>query len=98
VGDGVDLWLSDSYNWDMGTHSVADAKNRLSELIDRALAGEEVVISRHGHAVVALHSVGGQAAAMSLRDLDWLAARRVGEAASADAGSLVSEMRDDDAG
>ena len=32
------------------THSVADAKNRLPELIDRALEGEDIVITRHGPA------------------------------------------------
>jgi len=31
-----------------------DAKARLSELVDRAQAGEEVVISRHGRAVAKL--------------------------------------------
>jgi len=31
-----------------------DAKARLSELVDRAQAGEEVVISRHGKAVAKL--------------------------------------------
>jgi prevent-host-death family protein len=30
------------------THSVADAKNPLPELIDRALEGEDIVITRHG--------------------------------------------------
>ena len=30
----------------MSTYSVAEAKNRLPELIDRALKGEEVVITR----------------------------------------------------
>jgi len=30
----------------MGKHSVADAKNNLSKLIDRALEGESVVITR----------------------------------------------------
>jgi antitoxin (DNA-binding transcriptional repressor) of toxin-antitoxin stability system len=29
----------------MGNHSVAEAKNKLSELIDRALKGEGVVIT-----------------------------------------------------
>jgi prevent-host-death family protein len=33
-------------------YSVADAKNTLPKLIDRALEGEEVVITRHGKAVV----------------------------------------------
>jgi len=29
------------------THSVADAKKRLPELIDRALEGEDIVITSH---------------------------------------------------
>ncbi len=33
---------------------VAEAKDRLSELIDRAEGGEEVVITRHGRAVATL--------------------------------------------
>ncbi|MFL5257013.1 MAG: type II toxin-antitoxin system Phd/YefM family antitoxin [Rhodopila sp.] len=32
----------------MTQHSAAEAKNQLSDLIDRALAGEDVVITRHG--------------------------------------------------
>lgn len=38
----------------MTTYSVADAKNRLPQLIDRALDGEEVVITRRGKPVVEL--------------------------------------------
>jgi prevent-host-death family protein len=36
------------------TYSVADAKNTLPKLIDRALRGEEVVITRRGKPVVEL--------------------------------------------
>jgi prevent-host-death family protein len=32
----------------MSTYSVADAKANLPRLIDRAMQGEEVVITRHG--------------------------------------------------
>jgi prevent-host-death family protein len=35
-------------------YSVAEAKNTLPRLIDRALQGEEVVITRHGKPVVEL--------------------------------------------
>ena len=35
-------------------YSIADAKNRLPKLIDRALDGEEVVITRHGKPVAEL--------------------------------------------
>lgn len=38
----------------MGTYSLADAMNRLPSPIDRALAGEEVVIARHGKPVAEL--------------------------------------------
>jgi antitoxin (DNA-binding transcriptional repressor) of toxin-antitoxin stability system len=41
----------------MAEYSVADAKNHLPKLIDRALAGEEVVITRRGKPVVALKRV-----------------------------------------
>jgi prevent-host-death family protein len=38
----------------MTHYSVAEAKNGLSGLIDKAMAGEEVVITRHGKPVVEL--------------------------------------------
>ncbi len=38
----------------MGKVQLHEAKARLSELVDRAQAGEEVVISRHGKAVAKL--------------------------------------------
>jgi prevent-host-death family protein len=41
----------------MTTYSVADAKAGLPRLIDRAVAGEEVVITRHGKPVAALKPV-----------------------------------------
>jgi prevent-host-death family protein len=41
----------------MAEYSVADAKNRLPTLIDKAEAGEQVIITRHGHPVVELRPV-----------------------------------------
>ncbi len=41
----------------MARYSVATTKNNLSSLIDKALAGEEVVITRHGKPMVALSTV-----------------------------------------
>ena len=41
----------------MSTHTVAEAAGHLSELIDRALKGEGVVITRHGEPVVELKPV-----------------------------------------
>ena len=62
----------------MSTYSVADAKNQLSELIDRALQGEGVVITRHGRPVVELRPIPEPARSVTSADLDWLAAHRVG--------------------
>lgn len=81
----------------MAVHSVAEAKNHLSDLIDRALAGEGVIITRHGRPVVEIKPVQASPQPISPADLDWLAARRVGrKPMTGDAGSLVSAMRDDD--
>jgi prevent-host-death family protein len=41
----------------MSEHSVGEAKAHLSSLIDRAMAGETVVITRHGRPVVTLRPV-----------------------------------------
>ena len=41
----------------MARYSVATTKNTLSSLIDKALAGEEVVITRHGKPMVAMSVV-----------------------------------------
>jgi antitoxin (DNA-binding transcriptional repressor) of toxin-antitoxin stability system len=80
----------------MSTHSVAEAKNRLSELIDRALKGEEVVITRHGRSVVELKAIPEPAQPVSAADLDWLAERRIGRGRVAeDAGVLLSNLRDE---
>jgi prevent-host-death family protein len=81
----------------MGTHSVTEARNRLAELIDRALKGEGVVITRRGRPVVELKPILGPARPVSAAALDWLAARRVGtRRAEEGAGALVGRMRDED--
>jgi prevent-host-death family protein len=81
----------------MTKHSVAEAKNRLPELIDRALEGEEIVITRHGHPVAELRGVLQAPKALTDPELDWLVSRRAGRGRSKkDAGASVSRMRDED--
>ena len=81
----------------MSTHIVAEAKNRLPELIDRALKGENVVITRHGRPVAELRPIPKPGGKVSAASLDWLAARRVGaKRVDEDAGTFVSRMRDED--
>lgn len=38
----------------MNTYGAFEAKNRLSELLARVERGEEIVITRHGHAIARL--------------------------------------------
>ena len=81
----------------MSTHSIADAKNHLPALIKRALAGEPVVITRHGQPVVELRPVAPAPRRVTQSDIDWLDAHRVGaEPAREDAGVTLSRMRDED--
>ena len=80
----------------MSSHSVVEAKNQLSELIDRAVRGEEVVITRHGRPVATIKPVIRTAKPMSEADLEWLRERRVGAPAEEDAGAYVSRARDED--
>lgn len=82
------------------THSVAEARDRLSQLIDRALAGEDVVITRHGKPVVTLRPVEPPPRHVTQADLDWLAERRalVKPRGGPDAATLVRQMRDEGPG
>lgn len=58
----------------MAAFSVADAKNRLPSLIDKVLAGEEVIITRRGKPVVELRPASRQAAPAAATH-EWLRAR-----------------------
>jgi prevent-host-death family protein len=60
----------------MTTYSVADAKNGLPRLIDRALEGEEVVITRHGRPVAELRPIQAQSRTGSMATYEWLKRRR----------------------
>jgi prevent-host-death family protein len=82
----------------MSEHTVTEAERQLSNLIDRALAGEGVVITREGKPVVELKPVRQRAAKpVTAADMDWLAAHRVGnKLPKEDAATLVSRMRDED--
>jgi antitoxin (DNA-binding transcriptional repressor) of toxin-antitoxin stability system len=68
----------------MSTHTVAETKNQLSKLIDRALKGEHIVVTRRGQPVIEA-------------DIEWLRARRARLPRSkVDAGTFVSQMRDEE--
>ena len=75
----------------MSTHSVAEAKNQLSKLIDRALEGEPIVITRRGEPVVELKPVRPAPRPITKADIEWLRARRAQlPYCEIDAGTFVS--------
>jgi len=81
----------------MSTHSVAEAKNQLSMLIDRALKGEGVVIRRRGEPVVELKPVRPAPRPITEADIEWLRERRSRLPPSKiDAATLVRQMRDEE--
>jgi antitoxin (DNA-binding transcriptional repressor) of toxin-antitoxin stability system len=80
----------------MTAYSVAEAKNRLSELLDRAERGEDVVITRHGRPVVEMRAFARRGRPVTDLDLDWLAQQRPSVPyPKEDAASLVSDLRDE---
>jgi prevent-host-death family protein len=60
----------------MTAYSVADAKNTLPKLIDRALQGEEVVITRRGRPVAELRPVERPPPSVHAATYTWLRSRR----------------------
>ena len=56
----------------MSIHTVAEAKNQLSKLIDRALLGEGIVITRRGQPVVELKPIRPAARPITSADIEWL--------------------------
>ncbi len=82
----------------MGKHSVAEAKSHLSSLIDRALAGDEVIITRHGTPVVEIRPVVKAGRVVTKEAIDWLITNRVTpeRPATLNAAELIRQMRDED--
>lgn len=80
----------------MSTHSVAEAKNQLSRLIDCALRGEPVIITRHGHPVVEITPVRQSPRRDAREALAWLDGKRVKLRGKADPVAILHKMRDED--
>jgi prevent-host-death family protein len=89
----LDNGYPDSYLYGMTHYSVAEAKNNLPKLLDRMLAGEEVVITRRGKPIARLAPQEPTLVGFPL-DLEWLDANRITPAAGpVDTASGVAEMR-----
>ena len=81
----------------MPHYSVATSKDKLSSLIDRALAGEEVVITRHGKPTVELRVVPPEREKLSKAEIyermrQLRASMPISDVSAAD---LIRQMRDE---
>jgi len=72
--------------------SVTDAKAQLTELVRRAEKGDEIILTRHGHAAVRLVPVNARVGRKSRRAL--LEAARAAGAAKAKAGPSAARSQD----
>ncbi|SHO66339.1 prevent-host-death family protein [Pseudoxanthobacter soli DSM 19599] len=72
--------------------SVSEAKGQLTELVRRAEAGDEVILTRHGHAAVRLVPVHAAADAKTRKAV--IEAVRAAAAAKATAGPDAARSQD----
>lgn len=81
----------------MSVYSIAQAKDQLSRLVDEALAGTPVTITRHGKAVVTLVPAVAAPKPITPEYLGEMRRKRNARAAlGEDAVTLVRRMRDED--
>jgi prevent-host-death family protein len=81
----------------VGTYSIAQAKDQLSRLIDEALTGEIVTITRHGKPVVSLTPSAPPLRPVTKADIEQMRLRRsLRPSLGADSVTLIREMRDEE--
>jgi antitoxin (DNA-binding transcriptional repressor) of toxin-antitoxin stability system len=83
----------------MGAYSLAQAQTQLDRLVDEALTGEIVTITRDGRPVVTLAPTAAAATPTPIDDeyLEWMRKRREARPSlGGDAVTLVREMRDEE--
>lgn len=84
----------------MTDYSIAEAKNNLPKLVDRAMAGEEVTITRRGKAVAKivaeLPAIDCADRPKAFNDIDWIRRHQVKtKDPSFDSVALIRAMRDE---
>jgi prevent-host-death family protein len=78
---------------EMDSYNLADAKARLSELVERAVAGEDIKISKRGEAQVRLVPIDKPRKKIDIEGLRKLTA---GQKMGTGAGSFMRQLRDRD--
>lgn len=84
----------------MAAYSVAEAKNTLPRLLDKAIEGEQVIITRHGKPVAEIRSLPTERAPMSPEQrlalmAEFTERRRARPPLGISAADLIRQMRDE---
>ncbi|MFN3836703.1 MAG: type II toxin-antitoxin system Phd/YefM family antitoxin [Brevundimonas sp.] len=84
----------------MAAYSVAEAKNTLPRLLDKAIEGEKVIITRHGKPVAEIRSLPAERAPMSREQRlalidDFARRRQTLSPLDISAADLIRQMRDE---
>jgi antitoxin (DNA-binding transcriptional repressor) of toxin-antitoxin stability system len=80
----------------MSQHTIEQAEAILSALIDRAIAGEGVIITRDGKPVAELRALAVEGKPVTKEGIAWLDANRIGRVLPReDAVTLIRRMRED---
>ena len=81
----------------MASYSLAQAKDQLSRLVDEAVSGESVVITRHGKPVAVIAPAPAGPKPITKAFLAGLARRRaLRPSGGGDSVTLVRQMRDEE--
>ncbi len=81
----------------MGAYSLAQAQTELDRLVDEALTGEIVTITRDGRPVVTLTPATAARSPIDAEYIDWMRKRALARPSlGGDAVTLVREMRDEE--
>jgi antitoxin (DNA-binding transcriptional repressor) of toxin-antitoxin stability system len=81
----------------MGAYSLAEAALQLDRLVEAALKGETVTLTRDGHALVALTPPRSARSPLDAEDLEEMLKRALlRPSRDGDAVTLVREMRDEE--
>ena len=79
----------------MGKHTVAEAREKLPELIERARGGEDVLITRDGDVVAEIRAVAPAPRTITQADIEWLDTVRVRPAGEVDTVAILRSLRDE---
>ena len=100
IGARLDNGHLDGYLCTMSEYTIAEARDNFTKLIDRALAGEEVTITRRGKSVAKIVASTPAAECLdrpkAFNDMEWLKRHQVEtNDPNFDSAVMIRAMRDD---